>query len=140
MIAVVLGGSPSGQNMDTSDYARVLMPAIPRRAFAPNPRKLIVCGMHLAVVVVGWVAFRFVAYFYWPLISLVIGASLSCVALIAHDVSHRNVVRGKFVLYPTELVLLVPSVHAGYGVEAGPHLPSCRDQLRGRSGAPISDL
>jgi fatty acid desaturase len=91
--------------MDTSDYARVLMPAIPRQAFAPNPRKLMVCGIHLAIVVAGWVAFRFVAHFYWPLISLAIGSSLSCVALIAHDVSHRNVVRGKFVLYPTELVL-----------------------------------
>jgi fatty acid desaturase len=91
--------------MKNSDYARVLIPLIPRQAFEPNPYKLIVCAIHLSIIVAGWASFPFIARIYWPLLSLVIGTSLTCIALIAHDVSHRNVVRNKFVLYPTELLL-----------------------------------
>ena len=91
--------------MNNSDYARVLLPLIPRQAFEPNPRRLAVCAIHLAIIISGWAAIPFIAHVYRPLVSLVIGASLSCIALIAHDLSHRNIVRNKFVLYPMELLL-----------------------------------
>jgi fatty acid desaturase len=91
--------------MNSSDYARVLMPEIPRQAFEPAPRKLWTIAAHLVVIAGGWITLPRVAPVYWPLVSLTIGFSLSCIALIAHDVSHRNVVRSRFLLYPLELLL-----------------------------------
>jgi fatty acid desaturase len=91
--------------MNSSDYARVLMPEIPRQAFEPAPRKLLIVAVHLGVIIGGWIALPLVGHVYRLPLSLAIGLSLSCIALIAHDVSHRNVVNNKFLLYPLELLL-----------------------------------
>jgi fatty acid desaturase len=84
--------------MTHGEYARALKPLLPREAFEPAPRKLILACVHLAVIVLGWVSFRIVSPTYWPLISLAIGHSLACVAFCAHELTHGIVTRNKRVI------------------------------------------
>jgi fatty acid desaturase len=91
--------------MNNADYVRALRPSLPAEAFRPNPRAYVPIGVHLAILVAGWIASRHVAGAWWPLIGLVIGNSMSALAFFAHDVTHRSVTTNTYLLYPTELVL-----------------------------------
>jgi fatty acid desaturase len=122
-----------------TDYVRTLMPLLPREAFAPNTRKLYVIGLHIAIVLIGVAAFRFVGRPYWPLLSVPIGISMGAMAFLAHDVGHRSVVRDRRLLYLTELaiwgILYIPPtvwrrVHASHHVHTNGHDDPDRRFLR----------
>jgi fatty acid desaturase len=91
--------------MNNADYVRALRPLLPAEAFRPNGWAYAPITIHLAIVIAGWILTRHVAHGWWPLIGLVVGNSVSALAFLAHDVSHRSVTTNKFLLYPTELVL-----------------------------------
>ncbi len=130
-----VGAVPEAATTHT-DYVRTLMPLLPREAFVPNPRKLYVIAFHIAIVVIGVAACRFIDKSYWPLLSIPIGISMGAMAFLAHDVSHRSVVRDRRLLYLTELaiwgILFIPPtvwrrVHASHHVHTnGPDDPDRR--------------
>jgi len=103
--SVAVEHAPRGARATHTDYVRTLMPLLPREAFAPNPRKLYVIALHIVIVLIGVAACRFVDKLYWPLLSIPIGISMGAMAFLAHDVSHRSVVRDRRLLYLTELVI-----------------------------------
>jgi fatty acid desaturase len=91
--------------MNNSEYVRVLMPSIPREAFEACPRKLIDFAICLTICIACWSSFRMVPKDYWFALALVIGMCLTCIAFQAHDVSHRSVVRHRFLSYPIEVLM-----------------------------------
>jgi len=66
---------------------------LPDAAFRPATYRLAKVGLHVAVVVTGWLAIRYLPSPYWPVIALVIGISLSAIAFLAHDAIHGSIVR-----------------------------------------------
>jgi fatty acid desaturase len=91
--------------MNKADYLRAVRPSLPPEAFRPNPWAFVPISIHLAIIVAGWIATHHVAAAWWPLIGLVVGNSMSALAFLAHDVTHRSVTTSKLLLYPTELLL-----------------------------------
>ncbi len=91
--------------MTNTDYVRVLRPLLPAEAFGADHRKLAVIGLHAAIMVGGWFSFRAVPHYLWPLVGLVIGNSMSALAFLGHDLSHRGVVKNRYLLYPVELLV-----------------------------------
>ena len=82
------------------EYHRLLKPLLPERAFAPSPGKLIPLATHLVIVVSGYAGIRFSNHWLiWFLCSLVIGHSLACIALFAHELSHNTVIRNRGIRY-----------------------------------------
>jgi fatty acid desaturase len=77
----------------TAQFARTLRPLLPEAAFRPAPRRLALAGLHVAVVVMGWLAIRYLPSTFWPVAVLLIGVSLSAIAFLAHDAIHGSVVR-----------------------------------------------
>lgn len=79
--------------MRPSDYTRVLRPLLPPHAFAPRPQALWKVLLHLVVIAAGYALLRHSsAWWCGPLMAVVIGHSLGCLAFFAHDVSHQSVV------------------------------------------------
>ena len=97
----------SGDELKThSDYVSVLRPLLPPEAFAPQPRHLGRIAVHLIIVGAGYAAMRFTpSPWLWPLLGIVIGHSVACLALLAHDVSHSGVVRSGPLKTGIEIVL-----------------------------------
>ena len=91
--------------MNNSEYVRILFSSIPRKAFEPCPRKLIDFAIYLTVCLACWASFRVVPDHFQIVLTLVLGACLTCIAFLAHDVTHRTVVRNPFLLYPLELLI-----------------------------------
>jgi fatty acid desaturase len=91
--------------MNNADYIRELRPLLPAEAFRPNPWAFVPISLHVAIIVTGWFAMRWVPHAAWPLVGLVIGNSASIIGLYAHEVSHRSVTTSRYLLYPTEVLL-----------------------------------
>lgn len=90
--------------MTHADYIRLLKPLLPKSAFDPVPRKLIPAAIHTMIIVAGWVSFRFVRPAYWPILTIVIGHSLACLAFLAHELSHRSIIRDSKTIRGLELL------------------------------------
>ena len=90
--------------MTHAEYVRLLKPLLPQRAFEPVPGKLIPAGIHIMIIVAGWLSFRFVRPVYWPILTIVIGHSLACLAFLAHELSHRSIIRDSKTIRGLELL------------------------------------
>lgn len=91
--------------MNNSDYVRALRPLLPAEALRPNPWTYVPIVIHLTVVFSGWVAVYYAPHGWWPVLGLIIGLSMSSIAFLAHDVTHRSVTTNPYLLYPTEVLL-----------------------------------
>jgi fatty acid desaturase len=96
---------PIEGKLSHADYIRALRPLLPEQAFQPYPRAYVAISVHLAIIVLGWIACRTASWVWWPPISLIIANSMSSLSFLAHDVAHRSVTRNRYLLYPTELIL-----------------------------------
>ncbi len=77
-------------------YSTAIRPLLPAEAFRRSPRKIIPAFAHVAIVVTCWVAARYLAWWAWPLLGLLAGHSLACLAFLAHELSHNSILkRGK---------------------------------------------
>ena len=74
-------------------YATSIRPHLPAEAFKRNPRKVLPAAIHLAVVVACWVTCRYVTWWAWPLLGIVAGHSLACLAFLAHELSHNAILK-----------------------------------------------
>lgn len=90
--------------MNHAEYIRRLRPLLPKEAFQPEKRKLLPAALHLSLIVSGWIALRYIRGIYVPLVSLGIGNSLVCLGFLAHETSHRVVVRNPKIRYKLELL------------------------------------
>jgi len=70
-------------------------PALPAEVFVPARSRLLWLPVHLAVIAGGIVAFGHAPWIVWPLISLVIGASMGGLAFVGHEALHGAIIRGR---------------------------------------------
>jgi fatty acid desaturase len=89
--------------MKHAEYVRVLKPLLPPEAFQLAPRRLLLTGLHVAVVLAAWVGVRFVPWYLCPVLALVAGHSVACLGMIAHELSHGAILRN---------AVLVPGLEA----------------------------
>ncbi|MBE9138622.1 fatty acid desaturase [Nodosilinea sp. LEGE 07088] len=80
-------------------YAKTLRPFLPKKAFSPDPSKLIVLGVNLGILVLGWsiarhLNLRSIPHFalYLPLV-VVMGNSVIVLLFSSHDLFHGSVLR-----------------------------------------------
>jgi fatty acid desaturase len=78
---------------------------LPDAAFRPASGKLATAGLHVAVVVTGWLAIRYLPPASWPVAGLLIGLSLSAIAFLAHETIHGSVVRNRTLRAAVEILL-----------------------------------
>jgi fatty acid desaturase len=95
-----LSRSPSPSPAHPS-YARVLRPHLPAKAFTPDPTALLLVGINIAILVLGWrMADRLDR---WPIpwlaawlpFAVVMGNSVFVLGLLAHDLLHGSLLRGR---------------------------------------------
>jgi fatty acid desaturase len=106
--------TPRAELTPPSDYARELRALLPPGAFAASPRRLLPLAAHLLVVVAGYLGCRYASSAgVYLLLALVIGHSLACVGLLAHDLSHNCILRPGPLRYllevPVWAINLVPA-------------------------------
>ncbi len=89
--------------MTQADYAKKLRPLLPAEAFLPNPDKVWVLLINLAILFAGWAIAanldRWQWYFLWlylPL-TLVMGNSVIVLLFSTHDVMHSRMIRNPWV-------------------------------------------
>jgi len=88
----------------TSNYVQIVKPHLPSEAFLPAPQKIATLFIHLSVVLIGYVAIRLLSPMWWPFCTLIIGHSLSCIAFLAHELSHNIIIREPRLRYILELL------------------------------------
>jgi fatty acid desaturase len=92
--------------MTPANYRQWLKPLLPKEAFAPAPRKLVVVAIHLAIMLAGYVGIRSSGSGFTSLLySIGIGNSLACIGFMAHELSHNAIVRERHLRYVLELLL-----------------------------------
>lgn len=78
-----------------SEYLRELKPLLPDGAFRRNPRKLFAIALHVVVVAGCFIVLRRMeSYWLHALTALVLGHSIACLGLYAHDLSHKTILPG----------------------------------------------
>lgn len=93
-------------NAPNRNYAGELKGEVPAAAFTPTPRKLWRVATHLVVILAGYAGLRLASHPVWfPVICVVIGHSLACLAFLAHELSHGVLVRSRPLRYGLELLV-----------------------------------
>jgi fatty acid desaturase len=89
---------------DTALCIKKIRATLPAEAFQPAVHRLWHLAIHAAVIGASYVVIR-----RWPavgpLMAIVIGHSLACMAFVAHEISHNAVVRHRSAKYLLELAL-----------------------------------
>lgn len=82
-----------------AEYAKKLRPLLPAEAFLPNPSKLAILFINLAILMLGWAIAAglerwpmYLLWFYLPL-SVVMGNSVTVLLFSSHDLMHGSVIR-----------------------------------------------
>ena len=88
-----------------SHYLRQIRPLLPPDAFAPAPGKLWIMAVHLIIITLAYVGFRYsMATWLWLTLSIIIGHSLGCLAFLSHELSHGVMIRGARLRYCLEVL------------------------------------
>ena len=82
-----------------STYAKLLHPLLPKEAFSPDPHKLLILGLNVVILCLGWSIGRQLDH--WPSsllwaylpFAFVMGNSVIVLAFSAHDLLHGSVLR-----------------------------------------------
>ena len=86
-------------------YAKKLRPFVPAQAFKPDPAKLVILLINLAILILGIAIAdqlaRWPPYYLWLYLPLavVMGNSVSVLAFSCHDLMHGTVIRNSRLIY-----------------------------------------
>lgn len=91
-------------------YVKTLRPLLPPEAFAPDPSKLVLIFINLAILVLGWMIAAhldrwnpYLLWLYLPL-AIVMGNSVMFMAFSCHDLMHGTVIRNSRLTYIISLL------------------------------------
>lgn len=94
------------QPLAHSHYVKALKDSLPPQAFAAQPQKLGIIAFHIAILCASYFGIRASLHIgIHALLSLCIGHSLTCIGFLAHELSHKAIVRKSSIRYPLELLL-----------------------------------
>ena len=96
------------------DYIKEIKGLLPPEAFAPAHSKLLTITLYLINIFLIYYTFQLVqhAAFYIGL-SLLLAHCLSSIGFLAHDLSHRAIIRSRRYRYPLEVLLFgIPLTHS----------------------------
>lgn len=86
-------------------YAKKLRPLLPSEAFSPNPNKLFILFINLAILILGWMIATKLDFwqlypilFYFPL-AIIMGNSVIVLLFSSHDLMHGSVIRNRRLTY-----------------------------------------
>lgn len=92
--------------LSRSEYAAVVRPLLPAKAFVPSKRGLWQIALHLAIIGLCLWGIRAVPHVWaWFCFSAIIGHSLTCLVFLAHELSHGGIMRRSRFRYPLEVFL-----------------------------------
>lgn len=92
------------------EYAKFLRPLLPAEAFAPDPSKLVILLINLAILILGWAIAsqldRWSPYLLWLYLPLavVMGNSLFVLGISSHDIMHGSVIRNSRLMHLISLL------------------------------------
>ena len=82
-----------------AEYAKTLRPLLPKEAFTPDPSKLVILFINLAILILGWAIAShldswslYLLWLYLPL-AVVMGNSVTVLLFSSHEVMHGSVIR-----------------------------------------------
>ncbi len=88
-----------------AQYAKTLRPLLPEEAFTPDPSKLVILFINLAILILGWaIAQRldswslYLLWLYLPL-AVVMGNSVILLLFSSHDLMHGSVIKNSRLIY-----------------------------------------
>jgi fatty acid desaturase len=94
----------------SGEYAKQLRPLLPAQAFLPNPNKILILGINLAILVLGWGTASYLDRWSWSLLwlflplSLIMGNSIIVLLFCSHDIMHSKTIKN---LYLRQIVSLL---------------------------------
>jgi fatty acid desaturase len=81
------------------DYVKVLRPLLPPKAFAPSSNKLVILGINVLILLLGWAIAQHLnlwkaqwLWLYLPL-TLIMGNSVVALLFTSHDMMHGSVIK-----------------------------------------------
>src|SRR5687768_1210816 len=88
-----------------SEYVKEVKKLLSKEAFIPAPKKLLYLAGYFIILFVTYVVFRFVdGIFYYFLLTCLTAHCLSCIAFLAHELSHHSIIRNKRQRYSLEVL------------------------------------
>jgi fatty acid desaturase len=93
-------------------YVKALRPEMPKGTLDRAPSRLAFVPVHLAIITISMlaIALGWVPWFVFPLLSLVIGASLAGNTFVTHELLHGGIVRNKHIQYAIGWLGFLPFV------------------------------
>lgn len=91
-------------------YAKILRSFLPPAAFAPDPSKLVIIFINLAILILGWMIAaqidRWPLYLLWLYlpIAIVMGNSVTTLAVSCHELMHGSVIRNSRLIHLISLL------------------------------------
>ena len=91
------------ESISRTQYVQRFYGELPEEAFLPNQKEVWYFAMNLGLLLTAYLALRSAPLYLMPIISIVIGHSMACIAFFAHDLSHGSILRHKSLRYLFEL-------------------------------------
>src|SRR6266536_1087619 len=89
------------------EYIREVKHLLSKEAFAPDPKKLYYLAGYFIVLTISYSLFgRTDKIIYYFLLTCLNAHCLSCIAFLAHELSHNSIVRNRKIRYPLEVIAL----------------------------------
>ncbi len=91
------------EHLTPSEYIHAIRVELPAHVFRPDPKKLGLLLLHLAVMLGGYLGLRFCTSIWYPLWTLLVGHSVACIGLLSHELSHHAIIRFRPLRYACEV-------------------------------------
>jgi fatty acid desaturase len=105
-----------------AQYAKILRPLLPAEAFAPDPNKLIILFINLAILILGWAIAAdldrwhpSLLWLYLPL-AIVMGNSVIALLFSSHALMHGSVIKNSRLIQTIGLLGLVDLLQKSFMV------------------------
>lgn len=83
------------------EYARKLRPLLPPEAFLPDPSKIFILAINIAILILGWGTAFYLDRWHWYLLwiflplALIMGNSVTFLAFSSHDLMHSKTINNR---------------------------------------------
>jgi len=98
------------QLITQGEYAKLLRPLLPPEAFLPDPNKIIIICINIAILILGWGTAYYLDRWHWywlwlflPL-SLIMGNSVIALLFATHDLLHSRIIKNRLLRHILSLL------------------------------------